>query len=170
MGPFQSWVRTATLAGALAVALAATSASANETAKLLELDIAGDDNTLQITQHFTQSGSAAVNDSTRNILSITITGNRNGGVAETWRTSLPFASRLAPGEIVQSGFGNALSVSVTGHDNLFAMAQSGQNNRISGEIFGNSNQSVVTQAGTGNTTVFRQTGQRNNIVVSQRSY
>lgn len=159
--------RVATRALVLAaLALLPQTVMANESALLADIKMGGDDNFLTIVQ---ESGPNGADPSLPNTIAVAIQGNRNGGYASLWYTGPRFSS-LTPGDLVQIGFNNAISISVVGDDNLFAVAQTGENNRVQGSVTGSLNQFAATQTGYGNNVGFTQAGQGNTIVVSQNSW
>ncbi|KPQ31187.1 MAG: hypothetical protein HLUCCO06_12975 [Halomonas sp. HL-93] len=143
-----------------------TGASAQDNSNTLTLAVEGEENVLYISQVETPSGSGS---GATNQIDITIAGERNGGAASGWVTDLPSDAPLMPGELMQAGSGNKLSLNVQGQNNLFAMSQTGEGNRITGQIIGQSNEALVVQNGMDNTAVFSQSGQGNTIMVSQSS-
>lgn len=130
----------------------------------LTLDVLGHDNTLEIVQ--THIGPATA----PNTMTISITGNANGGHGGGWHRDLFTASGLHPGRLEQSGWGNTMALAVVGDGNLFGLRQVGSGNTISGTVTGYGNAVAVAQLGTGNTASFSQTGHGNAIMISQRSY
>ena len=100
-----------------------------------------------------------------NFLTVTITGDRNGGVGAF---SPQIAGILTPGLLSQDGVGNALSVTVIGDDNVFAAAQTGAGNQAAIAITGVSNQALVSQTGIGNIATITQVGAGNIIAIRQR--
>lgn len=113
----------------------------------------------------TVQSSANAATSSQNILTATITGDRNGGAGL-------FSSRisdvLTPGLLSQDGIGNALTVNVIGDDNVFAAAQTGSDNRALIAIIGAANQALISQTGIGNVASITQTGIGNVIAIRQR--
>lgn len=139
---------------------------ANEMALLADVTITGNDNVLSIVQ---DGGVAGADPARPNAITVMIEGDRNGGYASQWHSG-PTLSPLMPGSLMQSGLNNAIGISVTGNDNLFAVAQSGENNRVFGSVTGSYNQFAAMQTGFGNSVGFSQNGQGNTIVVSQNSW
>lgn len=145
---------------------AASGAAAQDASNSLTLGVVGDENVLYITQ----SAEPLVGSlNAMNQMEISISGNRNGGAEDGWLAGMPENAPLMPGQLIQSGFGNMLSLNVQGDGNLFAISQTGGGNQVSGQILGNANQAMVVQTGMHNLTVFSQTGQGNTIMVSQSS-
>ena len=103
--------------------------------------------------------------SSQNVLTVTITGDRNGGAG---LFSPRISNVLTPGLLSQDGIGNALSVNVIGDDNVFAAAQTGSDNRASIEIIGAANQALISQTGIGNVASITQTGIGNVVAIRQR--
>jgi hypothetical protein len=104
-----------------------------------------------------------------NTLAIDIFGDLNGGPLAAVFDAAPARIGLNPGQIVQNGHGNAISVAITGNQNLFAISQLGAGNALTGVITGNNNQAAVAQVGSGNTFSFVQNGNGNVLSVIQRS-
>ncbi len=138
----------------------------NEMGLLTDLDVTGNDNVLNIVQ---DGGLTGADPARPNTIAVMIDGDRNGGSADQWYSG-PSLPSLVPGTLIQSGLNNAISLSVTGSDNLFAVAQSGENNRVTGSVTGSFNQFAALQTGFGNSIGFSQTGQGNTIVVSQNTW
>ncbi|TMM51862.1 hypothetical protein [Sulfitobacter sabulilitoris] len=153
------WAMTLAVALASPMALAEPVApsSAINPANLLSIVDTGTDNLLSILQTPDQG----------HVATITIAGNRNGGLREAPLSATDWFGPLTPGRIEQSGRAQTVSLAVFGNDNLFAVRQSGSMNIAQGRITGTSNQASVAQAGHGNRAVFSQTGQNNMIVISQ---
>jgi len=149
-----------------AMAVLPQAALANEPALLADIKMIGDDNFLTIVQ---EGGPNGADPARPNTITVAIQGDRNGGHTSQWYTGRRFSS-LTPGDLFQSGFNNAIAISVVGDDNLFAVAQTGENNRVQGSVTGSFNQFAATQTGNGNSVGFTQTGQGNTIVVSQNSW
>lgn len=125
--------------------------------------IEGDFNRLQIEQdHF--GGVEG------NMISVTIDGDFNGGPLDTKFTGAALLPGLAPGSLVQRGYGNSMSFDVSSSHNLFAAAQVGNNNTIMASITGTSNQASVMQTGNSNFVAFSQNGIGNTVSVMQTSW
>ncbi|MCA0922087.1 hypothetical protein [Pseudooceanicola nanhaiensis] len=128
------------------------------------LTISGLENTLVIEQTYTAGTVTAPNS-----IQVDIVGDNNGGGA-AWPSGALIETGLTPGSLFQSGAGNDIAISVTGHGNLFAVRQVGYANSVAGQITGTGNAAAITQGGTGNHVSFSQTGQNNTIVVSQSTH
>ena len=108
-----------------------------------------------------------------NSLTVNLTGNDNNDLPGfTSPVALSAAGTLSPGQIVQSGAGNGITLNVGANDpasngNLFAFSQTGDTNTIQGAIDGSFNQAVVVQAGSSNFTSFVQIGNYNVLGVNQ---
>lgn len=163
---FKHTLAPAFLLATIVLVGAMSSAQAQDVSNTLTLTVTGDENVLYIAQTAEPRSSGL---DTANQMDITITGDRNGGAAEGWRAGLPSDAPLMPGQLIQSGSDNRLSLNVQGNDNLFAMSQTGQGNRITGAIIGQTNQAMIIQSGMHNMAVFSQSGQGNTIMVSQSS-
>ena len=129
---------------------------------LATLNISGDLNVLMIEQTLTGGSDA-------NSVTVSVSGNRNGGPQGSSFTGTPAQSGLTPGALIQSGFGNVMTVSVTGDDNLFAFSQVGNRNNIQATMIGYSNQAAVSQVGNGNFASFTQNGVGNMVNIRQIS-
>ncbi len=105
-----------------------------------------------------------------NNVSVKIVGDRNGGPENSVFTGIAAKNGLAPGHLVQRGFGNSVELEVQGSDNLFAVAQLGNNNMVRGYVIGIGNQSSISQTGNGNFASFAQNGIGNMISVRQISW
>ncbi|MDE4139966.1 MULTISPECIES: hypothetical protein [Rhodobacterales] len=106
-----------------------------------------------------------------NTITLTISGNDNGGFGQSWPALPAFAAAtIQPGVLSQTGFGNQIDLSVLGSDNLFAIAQNGSNNRAFGQITGTGNTALVMQTGHANVAVFHQHGNGNSVAISQSSW
>jgi hypothetical protein len=105
-----------------------------------------------------------------NTLDIRITGdfNKGGPITPAFGPELA-GVHLQPGQMVQSGYGNAMNVTVAGNANLFAFSQVGSANALTAMITGNNNQAAVAQFGSGNSLSFVQNGNGNVLSVIQRS-
>jgi hypothetical protein len=130
---------------------------------ILELQIAGNDNALVISQSAPLGAEAA------NRMQISLTGDENGGAGGSF-TGAALLSGLSPGHLSQSGEGNLIALSVRGIGNLFAVSQTGSFNSVTGTILGRDNQTTVIQNGAGNQFSFAQSGNGNMINVSQTSW
>ena len=104
-----------------------------------------------------------------NVIRISISGDRNGGLIGGSRSSLFDSSVLEPGLVTQSGAANRIDLSVTGSDNQFGLRQVGIGNSLSGVISGAANQVAVMQVGGGNAMAFAQSGSGNILSVVQRA-
>ncbi|WDR05524.1 hypothetical protein PSQ90_14780 [Devosia rhodophyticola] len=130
---------------------------------IANVSLLGDSNAFSIDQTFTGLGSV-------NSLSLDIIGDLNGGPLNTAFAPALASIGLQPGQIVQYGNANAMSVTLHGASNLFAAAQVGSNNMLTAMVVGNNNQSSVSQSGTGNSLSFTQNGNGNSLTVVQRAY
>ncbi len=157
---------------ALAVALSAAPAAANNTLEILGgsnannlaiIDFDGTGNELSISQEFT--GSVGTNSIKANIV-----GDMNGGPAGSSFSGIVADSGLQPGNLVQIGFNNTMSVDVQGSHNLFAFTQNGNGNVLSASITGTGNQAAVLQHGSNNHANFTQNGTGNMVSIVQRSF
>lgn len=140
-------------------------------ANTVSANVIGSQNVLQIVQTF--SGAEG---QTGNRATVWIEGDGNG--------SGTLAPGLAPegldvslgsempdgGRIVQSGFDNAVSLSVFGMGNLFSFVQQGSLNSASGSISGLDNQASIQQIGQNNIAAFSQNGNGNIVSISQTSW
>ena len=132
---------------------------------VLQLDVVGDGNVLQIEQAY--AGSIAEQRSS-NRVDISILGDRNGGAGSDFG---PLTSpELMPGHIVQTGHGNAIEFDVLGSNNLFAFVQTGTSNMASGVMSGFENQATVQQTGQNNIAAFSQSGNGNIVNITQTSW
>jgi len=129
---------------------------------LATLTVTGSDNLLSIVQRHDGLGGA-------NSLSVNLDGDLNGGPLGSSFDGLVSGLGLTPGHIEQAGHGNAITVSVTGTSNLFAMSQMGSGNTLSASITGSNNQVAVRQAGAGNSVSLVQNGNGNILSVVQQS-
>jgi hypothetical protein len=137
--------------------------SNNTLANVAQISTAGDGNRLMIQQTY-DAGPGA------NTLLLTISGDLNGAPsASTGFSPLLMTSGLVPGHVVQSGHDNAISMTVAGDQNVFAVLQMGSGNRLTGTVTGSSNQAAVAQYGTGNALTFIQNGTGNMLSVIQRN-
>lgn len=106
-----------------------------------------------------------------NTLSLTISGDNNGGFGQSWPALPAFASApIQPGMLSQTGSGNQIDMTILGSDNLFAVLQNGTNNHAVGQISGTGNTALVIQTGHGNTAMFQQQGNGNSVAISQSSW
>ena len=137
------------------------SLASDDVSNFAALDISGDGNGIAIDQTFDQLGGG-------NHISGSITGDSNGLLGGSFSAPLS-AVGLTPGQIVQSGHDNEISLSINGSQNLFAFSQTGNANALTASIIGNNNQAVILQVGTGNVVSFSQTGTGNMLSVVQRS-
>lgn len=128
----------------------------------LTLALEGSGNVLAIDQV------ASLDAASPNSMSVSITGDLNGGGAAF--TGAALLSGLQPGSLTQDGQGNTMALSVIGSHNLFAMSQTGASNAIDAHISGAGNQAAVIQAGMNNHLAFSQSGIGNIISVSQTSW
>lgn len=124
------------------------------------LAVEGSFNKLSIEQIHTGTGA-------KNSVSLDIKGDRNGGPVGAKFSPVVAKTGLQPGSVLQSGFGNGVSITVRGEDNLFAVGQVGNNNVVSGSITGSHNQAAVMQTGNNNFASFTQNGVGNMISVRQ---
>ena len=115
-------------------------------------------NTLTILQEPTSSG---------NTVRVTLSGQQNGAVSQSFQLRPTWFSDMQPGTIEQRGNGHTTELAVSGIGNLFAISQSGQSNRTTGQISGRANQASVIQSGQANRVSFTQTGTNNTIAISQ---
>lgn len=127
------------------------------------LAVEGSFNTLRIEQLHTGLGAA-------NSVSLEVKGNRNGGPVGAEFSPVAAKSGLKPGSVVQSGFGNEVSMTVRGEDNLFAIGQVGNNNVVFGQVSGSHNQSAIMQTGNNNFASFTQNGIGNIVSVRQSGW
>lgn len=137
--------------------------SNNATTNSAVLDIVGNGNRLEIQQNFT-SGPLG------NSIQVQIQGSLNGGPSGSAFTGAALRPGLAPGSLVQNGFGNAMTFEVSGSNNLFAAAQYGSFNVITASITGAGNQASVVQRGNNNFAGFSQTGFGNTVSITQTSW
>ena len=138
--------------------------SLDEAANRAVVEIDGSFNTLSISQ------TALEGTSRPNTMTVSLSGDRNGGGApQTLLSASPFEG-LSWGSLVQSGEGNGMSVSVAGSDNLFAAVQSGDANSLTASMVGDRNQALVAQFGTSNVAAFSQVGHGNIVSITQRSW
>jgi hypothetical protein len=128
-----------------------------------DIAILGNFNRLQIAQDHFGGGSG-------NTLSVSIDGDFNGGPADETFSGAALLPELAPGSLIQRGYGNSMSFDVSGSHNLFAAAQVGNNNTIMASIIGASNQASVMQSGNSNFVAFSQNGIGNTVSVMQTSW
>jgi hypothetical protein len=127
------------------------------------VEVQGDSNTLHIVQDHLGAGGA-------NTLSVTIDGDFNGGPLNAEFSGAALLPGLAPGSLIQRGYGNSMSFEVSGSHNLFAAAQIGNNNAILASITGTANQASVMQNGNNNFVAFSQNGIGNTVSVTQTSW
>lgn len=127
------------------------------------VDITGDSNRVTILQEHRGVGGA-------NLLELSIKGDLNGGPLGEAFTAPVLTVGLEPGSLVQQGFGNRMSVEVSGTGNLFALAQIGSGNRLTASITGQRNQAAVLQVGNNNISSFSQNGTGNSVSIVQRSW
>jgi hypothetical protein len=106
----------------------------------------------------------------RNRLDVNIIGDLDGGPLQAAFDVPLTIVGLAPGRLSQTGYGNAITVTVNGSRNLFAATQVGAHNVLTAMVTGNSNQAAVSQTGSGNALSFTQNGNGNRLTVIQRSY
>lgn len=126
--------------------------------------IVGQNNALFIEQ--TKQGGLAAN----NRIEVLIDGDLNGGPTGAVFSSNASVLDLTPGTIRQDGFDNAISLSVTGSQNLFAFLQEGTANVIDARVLGTGNEASVMQLGQANHLSFSQSGTSNSLTVRQRSW
>lgn len=134
------------------------------------ITIGGSGNHLDVSQ--SKSGFGA-----GNTLAVSITGSDNnnpslGSFGLAPSSAVALAGGLNPGQLVQAGSGNSISLMVgnldgNSNENRFAMSQNGNSNAIVGSINGIGNEVAVVQAGSSNFTSFSQVGNYNSIGVSQ---
>lgn len=105
-----------------------------------------------------------------NAIRVGITGDGNGGAAGATFSANIGSGGVHPGQLVQSGLGNAIDLDIVGDKNLFAVSQQGNYNVIHGVVEGFQNQVQVAQAGNNNFASFTQRGIGNSIIVSQLSW
>lgn len=155
-----------------AAMLSATAAMASNELVLLTQDetlnharvaITGNDNRLVIAQEHTGGIGS-------NTITATINGDLNGGPLGAEFTGAARLAGLQPGRLSQSGFGNTMTIEVTGTANLFAFAQTGSGNVLQASISGYGNQAAVVQAGIGNHAAFSQNGIGNIVSITQTSW
>ena len=143
-------------------------ASPNATS-VATLDVDGNGNYLNLRQNAIRGGVGSQS------ADITIDGDNNNNATGLCSTSftgtaaaLATANGLTPGDIVQERNNSAVTLNVTGSNNLFATTQSGNpGSTINGTVDGDGNQAVVAQIGNSNTATFTQTGNTNIISISQ---
>lgn len=132
-----------------------------------DVGIVGNHNLLDISQSYTSLGAA-------NSISVDIYGSENN--RGTFTAGLPAgntAGSLLPGQLVQNGAGNAITLTVgealnpNSDGNLFAFSQTGDGNTIQGTVVGSWNEAAIVQAGNANFTSFSQIGNFNSIGVNQ---
>lgn len=148
------------------LALLPQSVLANEPTLLGGSGISEHNNVLDIAQ------TNAVNDPDGlqpNTITVESGGDRGDRSVLQW-SSGQSPSPLMPGDLLQSGAKNTVTISVTGNGNLFAVTQRGEFNRTHANTVGSFNQLTVTQTGFGNSAGLTQTGNGNTIVVSQNSW
>ena len=126
-------------------------------------DITGSGNRLVLDQ--TRPGAGAGNE-----IRVSILGDRNGGPLGAKFSGAAASVGLAPGLVLQRGFGNAVAVDIRGSDNLFALAQLGDSNVVRASITGVGNQAAIAQTGSGNFASFTQNGLGNIVSVRQTSW
>lgn len=137
--------------------------SSLDSANALSVGLDGDGNGLSISQTYSGSGAG-------NSIGVDITGDLNGGPLEAVFAPFTAVVGLAPGALIQSGYDNAMSITVHGSQNLFAAQQSGNDNSLTAAVTGNRNEAAIAQIGSGNTLSFTQSGNGNMLTVIQRSY
>ena len=135
---------------------------AADAGNIASVAISGNDNALSLGQSFDHAGGA-------NSLSIDIIGSLNGGPFDSAFRGMPAMAGLAPGQLLQSGHNNMMSIKLTGSQNLFAVSQVGSYNVVTSTVTGNYNQAAVSQTGSGNSLSFTQNGNGNRLTVVQRS-
>lgn len=135
------------------------------------VDVVGSQNVLQIVQTSSGAGGQSGNRAT-----VWIEGDGNGsgtlvpGLAPN-SLNVTLGSEMPDGGlIVQSGFDNAVSLSVFGMRNLFSFVQQGSLNSASGSISGLDNQASIQQIGQNNVAAFSQNGNGNIVSISQTSW
>lgn len=157
---------------ALALVLGTSAASArNELVLLTDNDLfnvatvamEGNGNRLQIVQDNPTGG-------TSNTVRASVLGDNNGGPLGASFSPTALLPGLQPGTIFQSGFDNAVDLSVIGSSNLFAFSQTGSGNSISANISGFRNEASVLQVGVDNQASFTQSGIGNVVSIIQRSW
>ena len=111
------------------------------TAQFANANISGISNQLLVRQD-DGDGGVGGNDATVNI-----SGDYNG-LGESLSTV--GGEQLTSGELLQSGSGNDLNMTVTGDRNEFAVSQVGSGNTFTGAQYTNNNQMAVLQTGDGN--------------------
>lgn len=160
-------VATAVMSAFLCLPAAAWSSPADTNA--FQLIDAGQDNLLRIVSPALDA--PAGDDATSgNRISVTISGDGNGGWGQTWDRPLFGAGLPAPGLLQQIGWNNSISLDVSGTENLFSIVQAGSGNLASGQISGIGNAAAITQQGQGNTAHFSQAGSGNALSISQSSW
>ncbi len=127
------------------------------------LNVEGDFNRLEIVQEHSGGGGA-------NVIDLTVRGDLNGGPLGSAFTGPALSTGLAPGTIVQRGFANAITATISGTGNLFAFAQIGSGNSLTASVTGNDNQAAVLQSGSNNHAGFTQSGIGNAISIVQKSW
>lgn len=158
-------------AGAAAMLCATAAMASNELVLLTKDDtfnharvaITGNDNRLVIAQE--HSGGIGAN-----TIAATINGDLNGGPLGAEFTGAARLAGLQPGRLSQVGFGNTMTIEVTGTSNLFAFAQTGSGNVLQASITGYGNQAAVVQTGIGNHAALSQNGIGNIVSITQNSW
>jgi len=135
--------------------------ASDDLANFAALDFSGNGNGLSIAQSFDHAGAG-------NRLSGSVTGDENGLTGGVFAPALA-ALGLLPGQLIQSGHDNQISLTVSGSQNIFAASQLGSANALTASIIGNNNQAVILQVGAGNVVSFSQSGTANSLSVVQRS-
>jgi hypothetical protein len=118
-----------------------------------------------------------------NVTTVSVTGDSNGAgtfPSPSSLSSLANANGLISGDIIQSGAGNSVSLTISTNLNNFAFKQSGGNdnsitasvlggdsNRAVGVQNGSGNSASMTQNGANNATLFHQVGGTNSVTISQ---
>ncbi|MEI5682701.1 MULTISPECIES: hypothetical protein [unclassified Mesorhizobium] len=134
-----------------------------ELSNSLMLDVNGSFSAVSVLQAHNGLGAA-------NVIDVNINGDFNGGPLGAPFTGSAPSVGLTPGSIIQSGFDNHITASVTGSHNLFAFAQEGSGNRLTASISGITNHAAVSQTGLNNVVGFSQSGIDNMISISQTSW
>ncbi|ALN74647.1 hypothetical protein [Aureimonas sp. AU20] len=130
----------------------------------IELLLTGNDNQLSLSQTSSASSPSG------NSMTINVQGDRNGGKRSSSKLTPTLIADLPWGSLSQTGHSNAMDISVSGSDNLFAAVQQGSSNVMRGSIVGNGNGAAVSQSGQNNLASFSQIGKGNMISITQRSW
>lgn len=131
---------------------------------VLALTIEGSHNGLAIEQ------TAPVGSLDANVMTVSITGDRNGRSASADAMPAPLIDGLPWGSLTQVGADNRMEWSVAGTDNLFAAVQRGEGNALQASVTGMGNLAAVSQIGNSNVAAFSQTGNGNMMSITQTSW